>query len=174
MITHPDLDALARRVIDANLYMVLGTLDPGGLPRLSPVFYTAARYTDFYWLSSPHAHHSRNLSERPEVQIVIFDSTAAVGDGEAVYVAGTGGEVPDAELDSACREAFRSVPGTRPFAPDELRREAELRLYVAHAATWDVHVPGRHPIHGRGVDTRQTADPRQGDSRSASQASDSG
>jgi hypothetical protein len=36
------------RVIDANLYMTLGTRDPNGSPRLSPVFYTAARYTDFY------------------------------------------------------------------------------------------------------------------------------
>jgi hypothetical protein len=49
---------MARRVIDANLYMTLGTRDPDGSPRLSPVFYTAARYTDFYWLFSPRAQHS--------------------------------------------------------------------------------------------------------------------
>ena len=47
-----ELDATARRVIDANHYMTLGTRDPSGGPRLSPVYYTAARYTDFYWLSS--------------------------------------------------------------------------------------------------------------------------
>jgi hypothetical protein len=173
-LTTDDLDALARRVIDANLYMMLGTLDPDGVPRLSPVFYTPARYTDFYWLSSPQAHHSRNLVERPHVQIVIFDSTVRIGEGEAAYLTGTAGPVPDDELDTACREGFRSVPGTRHFAPDELRGGAELRLYVAHATTWEVHVPGRHPVHGRGVDTRQPADPRQGDSRCASQASDSG
>jgi hypothetical protein len=33
---HPELDAMARRVIDANQYMVLGTRDPDGSPRLSP------------------------------------------------------------------------------------------------------------------------------------------
>jgi hypothetical protein len=173
-MTHPDLDGLARRVIDANIYMTLGTIDPDGGPRLSPVFYTPARYTNFYWLSAPQSHHSRNLTGRPQVQIVIFDSTVAVGEGEAVYVTGTAGAVPDEALDTACPEAFRDVPGTRAFAPDELRGDAELRLYVAHATTWEVNVPFRHPLHGSGVDTRQPADPRQGDSRSASQASDSG
>jgi hypothetical protein len=61
----PELDETARRVIDANLYLTLGTQDPDGSPRLPPVFYTAARYTDFYWLSSPDAHHSRNLARSP-------------------------------------------------------------------------------------------------------------
>jgi hypothetical protein len=33
----PELDARARRVIDGNLYMTLGTRDRAGRPRLSPV-----------------------------------------------------------------------------------------------------------------------------------------
>lgn len=154
-----DLDAMARRVIDTNLYLMLGTLNPDGSPRLSPVFYTAARYTDFYWLSAPQAQHSRNLVERPQVQIVIFDSTAQIGHGEAVYVSATAAAVADDELESVCGEAFRAVPGTRGFAPDELRGTAPLRLYVAHATSWEVHVPGRDPVHGRGIDSRQPADP---------------
>jgi nitroimidazol reductase NimA-like FMN-containing flavoprotein (pyridoxamine 5'-phosphate oxidase superfamily) len=70
-----DPDATARRVIDANHDMTLGTLDADGRPRLSPVYYTAARYSDFYWVSSPQAHHSRNLIEHREVELVILDST---------------------------------------------------------------------------------------------------
>jgi hypothetical protein len=155
----PELDETARRVIDANLYLTLGTQDPDGSPRLSPVFYTAARYTDFYWLSSPDAHHSRNLAERPVVQIVIFDSTATVGHGEAVYMTATARPVEDSELDAVSPEAFRAVPGAHPFQPSELRGDADLRLYVARARSWEVHVPGRHPVHGRGVDTRQPANP---------------
>jgi predicted pyridoxine 5'-phosphate oxidase superfamily flavin-nucleotide-binding protein len=31
----PDLDEMARHVIDTNAYMVLGTLDPDGSPRVS-------------------------------------------------------------------------------------------------------------------------------------------
>jgi hypothetical protein len=36
---------------------------------------------------------------------------------------------------------------------------AMLRLYVARITSCEVHVPGRHPVHGRGPDTRQPADP---------------
>ncbi|MBV9533937.1 MAG: pyridoxamine 5'-phosphate oxidase family protein [Solirubrobacterales bacterium] len=155
----PELDAMARRVIDANHYMTLATVDPDGRPRLSHVYYTAARYTDFYWVSSPEAHHSRNLAVRAEVQIVVFDSTAPVGQGEAVYLRGTAKQMPDEELEAVLPEAFRAGAGARPFKADELRGGASLRLYLAHATSCEVHVAGGHPVHGRGVDTRQPADP---------------
>jgi hypothetical protein len=158
-----DLDATARRVIDANHYMTLATREPDGGPRLSPVYYTAARYTDFYWISSPQARHSRNVVDRPEVELVIFDSTVAVGEGEAVYVSATARPIRDDELEALCPEAFRTTAGARRFAPDELRGGAPLRLFVAHATAWEVHVAGSDPFHGRGVDTRQGADPRGGD-----------
>jgi nitroimidazol reductase NimA-like FMN-containing flavoprotein (pyridoxamine 5'-phosphate oxidase superfamily) len=154
-----DLNTRARRVIDANHYMTLATQDPGGLPRVSPVYFTAARYSDFYWVSSRDAHHSRNLAERPEVAIVIFDSTAKVGDGRAVYLAATAGRVRDEELEAVCAEAFRTTEGAPRFEPDELREGADLHLYVAHMTRCEVHVPGGDPVHGRGVDTRQPADP---------------
>ncbi len=155
----PELNAMARRVIDANHYMTLATLDPDGRPRVSPVYYTAARYTDFYWVSSPEAHHSRNLTEHPEVQIVIFDSTAPVGQGEAVYLRGVANQMADEELELVLPEAFRTTAGARRFDADELRGAAPFRLYLATATACEVHVAGGHPVHGRGVDTRQEADP---------------
>ena len=48
MSGHPDLDAMAQRVIDANHYMTLATRNDDGSPRLWPVYYTCARYKDFY------------------------------------------------------------------------------------------------------------------------------
>ena len=152
------LDEMARRVIDGNTYMVLGTLDPDGQPRLSPVFYTAARYRDFYWVSVPEAHHSRNVAGRAEIRLVIFDSTLPPGEGEAVYVSATAREVPEAELPDVVGEAFRTDAGTQ-FTREELSGDARLRLYVARATAYEVHVPGRHPTHGRGYDSRQAADP---------------
>jgi hypothetical protein len=155
---HPDLNVMARRVIDACHYMTLATTDSDGRPRLSPVYYTPARYSDFYWVSSPEAQHSRNLAERPEAEIVIFDSTAPAGQGEAVYIHATAAAVPDDELDAVCPEAFRTTAGARRFTPGDLRGGA-LRLYVAHARSCEVHVPAHDPAHGRGIDTRQPADP---------------
>ena len=122
-----DLDAMARRVIDGNLYMTLATLDPDGAPWLSPVYFTPARYTDFYWVSSPEAHHSRNLLERPEVQIVIFDSSVAVGHAEAVYMAARARAIPDEELDAVLGEAFGGRGGASRGKLDRRRRPAPLR-----------------------------------------------
>jgi hypothetical protein len=114
--------------------------------------------TDFYWLSSPQAQHSHNLKERPEVEIVIFDSTAHVGEGEAVSFAAARA-IRDDELKAVCPEAFRTTAGARRFEADELRGNAPLRLYVAHTTSCEVQVPGHPPVHGRGVDTRQPANP---------------
>jgi general stress protein 26 len=154
----PDLDAMARHVIDTNHYMVLGTLDPDGRPRLSPVYYAAARHRDFYWVSSPDAHHTHNIARHPAVEIVIFDSTAPVGAGEAVYVTATAREIGD-EVEEVIDEAFRTTAGARRFTPDELRGTADLRLCRARLDSCEVHVPGRDRVHGRGIDSRQAADP---------------
>jgi hypothetical protein len=160
MGSHPDFDAMARRVIDGTLYMTLATLDPDGSPRLSPVYFTPARYTDLYWVSSPDAHHSRNVVERPDVEIVIFDSSVPVGHAEAVYISARAREVPEEELPAVIDEAFGERGGARRFAPDELRGEGDLRLYVASATSWEVLVRGGHPEHGSGIDRREPADPR--------------
>lgn len=120
-------------MIDANHYMVLGTRDPDDEPRLSPVYYTAARYSNLYWLSSPEAQHSRNLVEHPGVEMVIFDSTAAVGDGEAVYLSATARPIADDELEAVCPEAFRTTAGARRFEPDELRSSPWSRRRYATA-----------------------------------------
>jgi hypothetical protein len=149
---------MARRVIDANHYLTLATTDPDGRPRLSPLYYTPARYSDFYWVSTPAAQHSRNLADRPEAEIVIFDSAAPVGEGEAVYITATARTVPDGDLDAACPEAFRTTAGARRLTPGDLRG-GDLRLYVAHTRSCEVHVAAHHPAYGRGVDTRQRADP---------------
>jgi hypothetical protein len=155
-----ELNEMARRVLDHNRYMVLGTVEPDGTPRLSPVFFTPARYRDLYWVSSPDARHSQNVRARPEVQIVVFDSSSDPGASEAVYVAATAREVPEDELPDVVGEAFDpDTRGARAFAPDELSGEGHLRLYVATASTYDVHVRGSHPTHGTGIDRRLPADP---------------
>ena len=162
MAAHPDFDAMARRVIDGNLYMTLATLDPDGSPRLSPVYFTPARYTDLYWVSSPDAHHSRNVRERPAVEIVIFDSSVAVGHAEAVYISARAREFAQEELAAVIGEAFGERGGARRFAPEELHGEGDLRLYVASASSWEVLIRGGGvggSASGSGIDRREPADP---------------
>jgi nitroimidazol reductase NimA-like FMN-containing flavoprotein (pyridoxamine 5'-phosphate oxidase superfamily) len=151
-----DLGAVARHVIDTNRYLTLGTTEPDNRPRLSPVYFTHADYRDFYWVSSPAAHHSANIVERPQVAMVIFDSTAPVGQGQAVYVTANASVVAGDDLPRRCAEAFaRVAPGTRGFQPHELSGDAALRLYRAHATDHEVHIPARDPTYGTGVDSRR-------------------
>jgi hypothetical protein len=155
-----ELAEMARRVVDGNRYLVLGTVEDDGRPRLSPVYFTPARYSDFYWVSSPDAQHSHNVRARPEVQLVVFDSTRAPGDGEAVYIAASAREVAAVELDNdVLGEAFDPTRGGRAFTKGELSGGGDLRLYVAAATSYDVHVPAGHPTYGTGIDRRVVTDP---------------
>jgi nitroimidazol reductase NimA-like FMN-containing flavoprotein (pyridoxamine 5'-phosphate oxidase superfamily) len=155
-----DLARMARRVIDDNRYLVLGTVEADGQPRLSPVYFTPARYRDFYWVSSPDAQHSRNLRNRPDVRIVVFDSSVLPNHGEAVYISATARELPADELPYVVAEAFDPKKrGGRAFSTDELSGEGDLRLYVASATEYDVHVGAGHPVYGTGIDRRVPTDP---------------
>ena len=93
-----ELSDLARRVIDANSYMALGTADEDGHPWVSPVWFASEDYRQFHWVSSPEARHSRNLASRPEVAIAIYDSSTVPGSAEAVYMSGRAEELSGAEL----------------------------------------------------------------------------
>ena len=133
----PDLDAVARAILDANHYMTLGTADADGRPWVSPVFFAADRYRDLYWISSPEATHSRNLAARPELSIVVFDSQAPVGTGQAVYMAATAAELSGAELD----QGLQVYPGERGLAagaraktPPDVLAPSLYRLYRATSA----------------------------------------
>lgn len=57
-MTGVDLDAHARGLMDANLYVILGTADADGTPWTSPVYFAAADYAEIFWVSSPDAQHS--------------------------------------------------------------------------------------------------------------------
>ena len=87
------LDAIAKAIVDSNLYMTLGTANGRGSPWVSPVYYAADRYRDFFWVSSPETTHSRNLATRPELSIVVFDSQQPAYTGEAVYMTAVGEEL---------------------------------------------------------------------------------
>jgi hypothetical protein len=149
------LVTMARDVIDGNWYMTLGTVEPDGLPRLSPVFFTHDGYRTFYWVSQTTARHSGNIAREPRISMVIFDSTMLPGTGEATYLTATAKQVPTGELAAECAVAFRAVRGgVEPFTPAELSEPEPLRLYRADVTGAAVHVRGGHPEFGTGIDAR--------------------
>jgi uncharacterized protein YhbP (UPF0306 family) len=145
----PDLRALARTIIDSNAYMVLGTADQTGRPWASHVYYAPAAYSEFYWVSSPEATHSRNLATRPQISIVIFDSQAPVGTGQGVYMSALAEALTGVDLERGI-DVFsrRSIAhGARAWRVEDARAPAPYRLYRAIASEHWVLEPGSSPNH---------------------------
>ena len=126
----------AQALIDANAYMTLATADGDGRPWGSPVWFAHDGYSTFYWVSRPEARHSQNLEGRPQLAIVIFDSTVPEGDGQAVYMEAEAELVPgEAQADAMEVFARRSVArGGDVWTIDDVNAPAPHRLYRAIAA----------------------------------------
>jgi uncharacterized protein YhbP (UPF0306 family) len=158
-MNHDDLAAHARTIINANLYLVLGTTDPDGRPWTSPVYFAPDRGRDFYWTSATDARHSRHIADRPRVSMVIFDSTVAPYHGRAVYAVGAARELSGRDLDRALDVYPR--PGgvvTTTVTRDDVTGSAPYRLYRATASDLWVLCPREPrqpcPLHGRNEDHR--------------------
>ena len=150
----PELEAIGGRIIDSNRYMTIATIGDDGHPWATPVYFTPDGYTDFYWISSPETEHSKNIAERSEVGIVIFDSTVPIGGAEAVYIRARAAQVPHPTPEE-CAVAFRRrFEPVKDFTPEELREPAPFRLYRATAEQHWVLIRGSDPVWGRGTDSR--------------------
>ena len=122
-----ELRAMAEAAYASAHFMVLGTTEEDGSARVSPVYHERDG-DDLYWISAPSAIHSRNLRRDPRATAVVFDSTAHVTRGGAVYVTGTAAIVPDDELATACAVFSRPRAGAWTFGPEDLSGEKTLRL----------------------------------------------
>jgi nitroimidazol reductase NimA-like FMN-containing flavoprotein (pyridoxamine 5'-phosphate oxidase superfamily) len=129
-----DFSDMAREIIESNRYMVLGTADAAGVPWVTPVWFAQSDHQRFIWVSSPDRRHSRNVTARPDVSIVIFDSQVAVGSARAVYMSARAEELSGAELehDVAVFDAAGRAEGlTRRWTLEDMVAPAPYRLYRA-------------------------------------------
>ena len=150
-------------LLTASRYMVLATADADGVPWASPVWFATDDGRAFYWVSDPNARHSRNIAARPEIAIVIFDSTVTPGDAAAVYMearaeqAGVDGlDVFNRGCDGAGHPAVGSRTGHRsrqaPPVPRRRGRADDARAgRRADPARLAPKSPSRRtPLRGRG------------------------
>jgi uncharacterized protein YhbP (UPF0306 family) len=154
MNKHEDLTTIAKDTIDSTLYMVLGTSDEAGQPWVSPVYFTASKYKEFYWISSPETKHSRNIAKRPQVSIVIFNSQVPVGKAQAVYMSAAAAELTGSDLEPGLVTYNGRFPdparhGLQDTKLEEVRPPGLYRLYRAVASEhWmlDPHASADHRI----------------------------
>jgi uncharacterized protein YhbP (UPF0306 family) len=139
-----DTAATARRLVDANMYMTLGTADAEGRPWVSPVWYARAGPDALLWVSKPQARHSRNIAVRAQVAIVIYDSSVPVGRAEAVYLEAVAEELDGQGMERALAvysEHGRAL-GLAAWTVDDVREPARFRLYRANVTATFVLGPG--------------------------------
>lgn len=142
-----DLGGLARTIVDANRFMALGTADAGGTPWVSPVWYAHDSYREYVWVSRPGTRHSRNLAERPQVAITIYDSHRP-GTWAAVYMAGVAAQVDDVDAALEVFNRSNEEQQLRAWSRQEVTA-GEFRLYRAEISeqfVLDDH-DGRRPVH---------------------------
>lgn len=148
--------AIAREIIDASLYLVLATADESGQPWASPVYFANEGYDEFFWVSSPEATHSRNIARRPDVGITIFDSRAAIGTGQGVYMTAIAEAVPLEGIEHGINVfSRRSVAhGGRAWTAADVQAEGDyaIRLYRATATAHSVLAKDGLPDHRIPID----------------------
>jgi uncharacterized protein YhbP (UPF0306 family) len=119
-------------ILDANSYMTLATADADGVPWASPVWFAHAD-GDLFWISYTHRRHSRNITVRPQVAIVVFDSTVESGDAQAVYMEATAslleGDERNPGIDVFSRRS--EAQGLGIFTLADVEADNGLRLYRA-------------------------------------------
>jgi hypothetical protein len=159
-----DLDAHARALIEANLYMTLGTADAHGTPWVSPVYFATADYAEFYWESARDSTHSRNIAQRPHVSMVIFDSQVPTYHARAVYLSATATELDGRDLDRGIE--IYPGPATRdatPVALSDVTPPSGYRLYRTTVTEAFVLCPREPrqpcPLHSIAADHRMPVVP---------------
>jgi nitroimidazol reductase NimA-like FMN-containing flavoprotein (pyridoxamine 5'-phosphate oxidase superfamily) len=139
----------ARELISANRYMTLATADASGRPWISPVWFAPDDH-GFLWISRPDARHSRNLLERPELALVIYDSTARPAERQALYVEAVAEQLDGERRDAAiARYSEHSVADDlEPLSVDSVSAGGPFRMYRAAAtaafmleAERDIRIP---------------------------------
>ena len=128
-------DDIARGILEAGTYVVLATANADGMPWASPVWFAKEDYRELYWVSYPGARHSQNIAVRPQIAMVVFDSTVPPGTGQGVYMAATAEQLSDpAAIEHGIgvfsRESMRQGDQEE-WGPDRVTGDARLRLYQA-------------------------------------------
>ncbi|MDB5244359.1 MAG: hypothetical protein JWN18_229 [Parcubacteria group bacterium] len=85
--------AAAVAILKSIHYITLATVCEDGSPWNSPVSATIDADLNFSWGSNADNIHSQNIGRDGRVFVVIFDSKAAEGTGEGLYLKGTAEEL---------------------------------------------------------------------------------
>ncbi len=125
------LEARAKEIISQIIYITVATSSKDGLPWNSPVYSAYDENYNFFWTSSPHSQHSKNIAENSNIFIVIYNTGDPEGTGEGVYIKAKAFEMNDPnEMDKALRPYYERK--NKPVKPSSaFLGNGPRRLYKA-------------------------------------------
>jgi uncharacterized protein YhbP (UPF0306 family) len=68
-----------RRLLNASTLCAIATVSPAGRAHVNSAYFALTPELDLFWLSEPHAKHSRNLNSNASVAIYVYDSHQSWG-----------------------------------------------------------------------------------------------
>ncbi|MFC5828919.1 pyridoxamine 5'-phosphate oxidase family protein [Nonomuraea insulae] len=140
------------RLLTDSRYLVLATADRQGRPWATPVFFAARDEDRLVWVSAPDSRHSRNLAERPDVAITVFDSHAPIGGAEALYLEAAAGPADD--FVEALTMLNARLPADKELSGDDLAPSGPLLAYSADVRRHFILIRGGDPRFDNVTDAR--------------------
>lgn len=140
----------AKTILSKIRYINIASVSVDGQPWNTPVSAFFDDQLNFYWASWKENQHSKNIRSNPNIFLTVYDSTAAEGTGEGVYMQAKAFELSDPdEINRAL--AFRDKKKKARQA-EEYLGEYPRRLYKAVPEKFWLNGDGE--ISGNFVDVR--------------------
>lgn len=147
----------AKQILAENIYCTVATTSISGIPWISPVFFGYDKDFNIYWISDKNSKHSQLIRQNPKVAIVIFNSQAAEGKGDAVYIEAEAYELTDeneVKEGVRIRDSRAKVEEFRVKKIEEVINDGVWRVYKAVARKISKLTSGEY-INGQYVDKRK-------------------
>ena len=128
-----ELNRMARKIIRANEYTTMATVDPKGAPWVSIVAYSFDRDWNLYFVSIPTSRHGKHLQAKKRVACTIFDSQQDWGRGVGLQIEAECKVISKAEFDHVSKVYFNRKypfgivePDTKKFFKKSLEESNSL------------------------------------------------
>ncbi len=142
----------AKEIINKILYITIATSSKDGVPWNTPVYSAFDENYNFFWASDKNGQHSKNIKENNNVFLVIYDSTAAEGIREGVYIQAKAYELTkEKEIADALSYLDKRV-NKKPHSPEKFLGNMPRRVYKAVPEKFWINGDG--DINGNYIDIR--------------------
>ena len=146
----------AKKIIERNAYLTLGTTCEDGTPWISPLYYAYDNRLNFFWVSPKNADHSKNIRRNQVVSMVLFDSHAQKWTGVGLYFTAGCQELNNPnEVMVGLRLEFDRLRDPLPSA-EEFLGDSEYRVYKATPSK--IWITQDKETNGKTVDSRAEID----------------